>query len=841
MIFALAACMNEEDYYTKGDVDALVADLEAELSTKTSETNAAIAALKAEYEATKSVLEATAKANTDRIVQLTVDYNVKVAALEKADADNAAALAELKAKYDADLAILNKADIDNAAAIAALDKEYNDKVAELEASLKSSTDTINVLIGELKECDKATSETIAAMKTQIEMILAAMEKQYHTVTFVTGEGITPPEKQSVVDGKKATKPADPIKEGYTFLGWFIDGEQWSFIGYVVTEDIELTAVWEEIAHKDDDKDGKCDYCGDALQIKCDHYDDNKDGKCDDCGDALQIECEHTDSNGDEFCDKCGFLMDSGVITINYPWDRQTLIFQLTENDNNRELSSGCHRYLAGDDSIYTMAIDTSIDQRNARAKIDTKIDVTYLYWDNTATYGFGKCIEQIEQIVNSKTAKNAPDVYVNFMYDMVGCAVKGYFANLKGTTRGTGALAGLNYFEFNNADYDESVDNRGYMNDWMNSVTLSQHKMYVLGSDYFTDIVRAFFIIPVGIDLLERYGEDITGDRNKDGVFTIDDFYEQVWAGEWTYDLLMEYSDAVKIDDGNGATTKCWIGDEQVGFAINSGGLAASGLFYTTSVVVIEKQWNYETNDWDYYYPDDNEALGNFYTAAQELFAAPGVAYVKSTTSGDYNISTWGGSGSGNHIKAIRTRFSTGNVLFGDIMMVGALEYEEYQSMREVSGFGVVVVPLYDKDAGFKKDAPYLTQIHNMARPGAIAKNTTKFVECTAYLNYQSTNSTDILNEYYNYELMYNIDGGAQGTVRMLQYVRANVRTSFDKSMEDAMGVFGGQDAYDIKILPMMTRGSWGADDIRGDYKSVLEAKRGYLADLVSWFESAAD
>ena len=582
--------------------------------------------------------------------------------------------------------------------------------------------------------------------------------------------------------------------------------------------------------------------GDAGSGECEHYDDNKDGKCDDCGAQLSGQtCTHADKNKDNVCDKCGFDMTDIGTTIDYPWSNQTLIFQFSENDNNQELSSGCHRYLAGDDSTYTKAIDTSIDQRNARAKIATKIDVTYLYWDNTATYGFGKCIDQIEQIVNSKTAKNAPDVYVNFVYDIVGSAVKGYFANLKGTSRGTGELAGLNYFEFNNADYDEAVDNRGYMNDWMNSVTLSQHKMYVLASDYFTDMIRAFFIIPVGIDLLEKYGEDITGDRDGDGDFTIDDFYDQVWAGEWTYDLMMAYSDEVKMDDGNGATTKCWIGDEQVGFALCSGGLAASGILYTTNVVVIEKQWNYDTNDWNYFYPDDNEALGEFNKAVQELLAAPGVAYVTATTSGDYNISTWGGSGSGNHIKAIRTRFSTGNVLFGDIMLVGALEYEEYQSMREGSGFGVVVVPLYHEDAGFKKDAPYLTQIHNMARPGAIAKNTTKFVECSAYLNYQSTNSTDILNEYYNYELMYNIAGGAQGTVKMLQYVRANVRTSFDKAMEDAIGVFGGQAAYDIKVLPMLTKGAWGVDDIRGEYKSVLASKREYLADLVSWFESASD
>ena len=88
---------------------------------------------------------------------------------------------------------------------------------------------------------------------------------------------------------------------------------------------------------------------------------------------------------------------------------------------------------------------------------------------------------------------------------------------------------------------------------------------------------------------------------------------------------------------------------------------------------------------------------------------------------------------------------------------------------------------------------------------------------------------------------MYNIAGGAQGTVRMLQYVRENVRTSFDKVMEDALGTFHGQDAYDVKVLVMMTKNSWGVDDIRGEYKAVLEKKKAYLKDLVEWFETAAD
>ena len=271
MIFTLTACMSEDDYYNKGDVDSLVAELQAELSSKTNETNAAIAALKAENEAEISAIEANVKANSNKITELTIEYNVKLAALEKADKDNADEIAALKADYEAELAKLKAADEANSTKITELTNAYNAKVKELEDNLKSSTDTINILIGELKECDEATSETIAAMKTQIEMILAAMEKQYHTVTFVTGEGSTPPEKQSVVDGKKATKPADPTKKGYIFDGWYVDGEKWSFVGFVVTEDIELIATWSEcVNHLDENEDRACDKCG-AEVIPTDVY------------------------------------------------------------------------------------------------------------------------------------------------------------------------------------------------------------------------------------------------------------------------------------------------------------------------------------------------------------------------------------------------------------------------------------------------------------------------------------------------------------------------------------------------------------------------------------------
>ena len=64
-----------------------------------------------------------------------------------------------------------------------------------------------------------------------------------TVTFDVriGAGI---EAQEVKVGDTATRPEDPTEEGYTFLGWYVDGKEYDF-STPVKDDITITAEWEE--------------------------------------------------------------------------------------------------------------------------------------------------------------------------------------------------------------------------------------------------------------------------------------------------------------------------------------------------------------------------------------------------------------------------------------------------------------------------------------------------------------------------------------------------------------------------------------------------------------------
>ncbi len=67
--------------------------------------------------------------------------------------------------------------------------------------------------------------------------------QYYTVTFNSNGG-TYISAQTVQENEKASEPIDPIKEGYIFTGWYLNGILYNFDTEVVS-DIILEAGWTE--------------------------------------------------------------------------------------------------------------------------------------------------------------------------------------------------------------------------------------------------------------------------------------------------------------------------------------------------------------------------------------------------------------------------------------------------------------------------------------------------------------------------------------------------------------------------------------------------------------------
>ena len=511
------------------------------------------------------------------------------------------------------------------------------------------------------------------------------------------------------------------------------------------------------------------------------------------------------NNGGGSTDKDGPGKDDvGTSTGIYDtyWKETPINYQLSEASDGGQFTSGVKKYYAGGDTSSTALIDVNIRKRNRQAEAEAKVKINYSYLEDIASNDWSRSVETIAKNTNSYTAGKSIDVYCNFVYDLGAAAVKGCFASLKANTPVSEAKygTGKNFFRFNASDYKYEGKNyfdsgvgEGYFYEYMLSLTLSDNKVYLLGSDYCTDLVRAFHVVPVHIELMNQIKRDMMpefeGIEFSEDMTNIEYFYEAVWANQWTYDTLLRFSQAVYKPSTNGDPNADIT--DVLGFGISGGGgLPASGILYTSSVQIVSKEKltaerrqellaqdpdnaKYMTDDYYITYPQKNDKFVEYADALNRLFqmgASKGVCVVEKT-SGSYD--------------SIRQSFVGGSMLFGSIIALGSLEDADYQSLRAGEGFGIVPVPVY------KSGETYQTFVHNNARIVAIARLTDRYEQITAYLDYQSRHSSDILESYYNETLAQSLDGAVgNDNARMLIYIRNNVRNVFDKTYEDVMGDF---------------------------------------------------
>ena len=80
-----------------------------------------------------------------------------------------------------------------------------------------------------------------------DLVSGLPSKVYYTVTF-DSQGGSNIDEQRIEVGYKVTRPVQPVKAAYKFIKWTYLGEDWSFIGYSVTENMVLVAQWETIEY-----------------------------------------------------------------------------------------------------------------------------------------------------------------------------------------------------------------------------------------------------------------------------------------------------------------------------------------------------------------------------------------------------------------------------------------------------------------------------------------------------------------------------------------------------------------------------------------------------------------
>ncbi len=631
-------------------------------------------------------------------------------------------------------------------------------------------------------------------------------------------------KVETVGGKLDSLPDDPTKNGYIFDGWYFDEDEWKepltaeFLADMPDyESISVFAKW--VLHPEHEHTP-------AEAVRENEIPAGWD----------------TDGSYDEvvYCSVCGIeLSRTAKLTpplggssftkyYDYTWKTTTLNVELSEHTCSGELGSVVRRYLAGDDPTLNDPIDEDVRRRNLNAGKVTKTEINYRYVPDLPDYSWGKNVSRIAGETESYSSDSA-DVYVNFMYDMVGASLQGAFANLKSTTMP--GSEGVNYFSFTESDYDPVENDEGYMYDLMSSLSFSTKKMYVLASDYLIDTVRAFFVVPVNIEMVNDIDVTMVAKYNYDGddKFDIEDFFTIIGQNEWNYEAVKALSGAVAKQVGE----KPSLFDDTHGFALGStiSGIHGIGILYGTDVQIIQRKLDPTTGYYNVSYPAKAGKYGEIADAIADLFRSQGVTTIN--------------NGSLQHTPSmmINDLFSANQMLLGGVICAGNLELEEYQEMNSNGqGFGVVPVPMwraFDESIDIDVNGQnryYRTAVHSVAKVAAISASTTKFRQVSAWLDYQTTHSSDILEQYYEEKLQYSIAGNNHNNIAVLSMLRENVSTALDECYDDVIRTYAGGD--DVRWCYLIRQGgSWeNSGNIRTRYTDAIKIKAYRLENIRNMF-----
>lgn len=208
--------------------------------------------------------------------------------------------------------------------------------------------------------------TVACTNSTTTQLSITFDLNYENATSLT---------QKVSYGEYPTKPADPQRAKYAFLGWYSDKDfqQEADFGQAISTNVTFYAKWElrqvtvifdynypgsassnldiDIGGNASrpksptrenylfigwftDAEGNDEFDFDITLMEDitvyakweevnnsvhEHVDADNDNICDECGEPISAH-EHIDANNDNICDECGKKIDDNIITLTYLWN-----------------------------------------------------------------------------------------------------------------------------------------------------------------------------------------------------------------------------------------------------------------------------------------------------------------------------------------------------------------------------------------------------------------------------------------------------------------------------------------------------------------------------------------
>ena len=490
---------------------------------------------------------------------------------------------------------------------------------------------------------------------------------------------------------------------------------------------------------------------------------------------------------------------------------RSLKFELS-NHTTAEKSSKNDVYLKGPDAVEdgkTPKIQQMVYERNKKANdlLGTKID--YTFWDG----GMGSLAERMDVVIKGKDA-DAPDLFVNMLFELSREMLNSGFKDV---------------WSIPNTFFDFST--KGWLKEWMENLSFSNDRAYILGSDYFLDVFRAIPVLPFNMDMMNENAERLApaiiqdGDPLGDGESLTPRFFDLVEKGGWTWDVLGKLCEAIWEDTDNDGQDSI---SDRLGILTDEfgeGGQCACSFIFscgeelTVAYPIEDETSEYNNKQW-IKYADTSEGLNRIFDAVKSVIDGPGSLSTNYTHAGN--------SPDQPGIAYHQTKFASGELLFAGAQLLGALEDEVFQNM--VNLYSVVPCPKTDA-----QKTSYNSIVYSTGDAGAINVNVrpVKGKALTAYLQYCTEHSPKIREQFLQIVMKYNVTTYDQGTDRMLNIIYDSILWGRDKIVDDLAGVSGNR-WHDFMRREHFAAGT---DYISAQYASCRASKQKTLDKIMQkWY-----
>ena len=478
-----------------------------------------------------------------------------------------------------------------------------------------------------------------------------------------------------------------------------------------------------------------------------------------------------------------------------------LTMQLSEYSDG-EMQTGAIKYMQGPGEPATESVQNLVYERNVDAEDRLGVEVHYVYLNKGWSY------IKSEIVLTERNGVDTPDLYCDMVYDMMGASIEnGVFKNLYRYNLENTFGYSDGYYE---GGYFDFQDKYGFYVDYMEDLSLTEDKQFLMASDYFLDVIRALLLLPFNIDLYTSLVNPNDPQAHQ--------LYEVVRNYDWTWDYLKSMC---SIYSGGEESM-----EQTLVMAIAHGGLSSVALVYSTQLDVYTAQTNADGKVTGYVMNARCPDLGTLFAKIKDLVDTNGI-YTDSTVLPEANREG---------INKCNNAFKNGTVLFATPTMMGALEEEVFQNMTD--DMGVLPLPkLYEGSA-----YSYCSIINGVGKVGALGYHSENSEAMSAYIQYITEHSLSVLEAYYD-DAMKNRYTNDTGSKDMLDLIYDSIGSQKTMIIEELLmnRDWGTMQPYTWHQLIKSNNYTGHASDISVQYESCWDRKNNLLREIFDAWMTKAD